>query len=112
VTVFYGITLGLLAIGTWTNYADAQTKVEREAIALGGLYRDIGAYPDPPRSILQEDLRKYARQVIDVGWPTQRRGIVPNNASGTLNDFQSHFMVFEPVTESQKILAAEAYRGI
>lgn len=111
VTVFYGITLGLLAIGTWTNYADAQARVEREAIALGGLYRDLGAYPDPPRSIMQEDLRKYARQVIDVGWPMQQRGIVPNNASGTLNDFQDHFMTFEPVTEKQKILSAEAYRS-
>jgi hypothetical protein len=92
VTVFYGITLGLLAIGTWTTYADVQTRVEHEAIALSGLYRDIGAYPDPPRSIMQEDLRKYTCQVIDVGWPMQQRGIVPNNASGTLNDFQSHFM--------------------
>jgi hypothetical protein len=111
VTVFYGITLGLLAIGTWTTYSDVQTRVEHEAIALGALYRDIGAYPDPDRSIMQEDLRRYARQVIDVGWPMQRRGIVPNNASGTLNDFQKHFMAFEPKTENHKIIAAEAYRA-
>jgi Protein of unknown function (DUF4239) len=111
VTVFYGITLGLLAIGTWTTYADVQAKVEHEAIALGGLYRDIGAYPDPGRSIMQEDLRKYTRQVIDVGWPMQQRGVVPNNASLTLNDFQRHFVAFEPVTENQKILAAEAYKA-
>jgi hypothetical protein len=60
---------------------------------------------------MQEDLRKYTRQVIDVGWPMQQHGIVPNNASGVLNDFQSHFMSFEPITERQKILAAEAYRS-
>jgi hypothetical protein len=111
VTVLYGITVGLLAIETWTTYSDAQGKVDHEAIALGALYRDIGAYPDPPRAIMQEDLRKYTRQVIDVGWPMQQHGIVPNNASGVLNDFQSHFMSFEPITERQKILAAEAYRS-
>jgi hypothetical protein len=111
VTVLYGITVGLLAIATWTNFSDAQAKVDHEAIALGGLYRDIGAYPDPARAIMQEDLRKYTRQVIDVGWPMQQRGIVPNNASSVLNDFQTHFMSFEPTTERQKILAAEAYKA-
>lgn len=110
VTVFYGITLGLLAVGTWTTYADVQSKIDHEAAALGGLYRDISAYPEPVRTIMQDDLRKYARAVIDVGWPMQRRGIVPNNATGALSDFQQHFMSFEPVTERQKILAAEAYR--
>jgi hypothetical protein len=74
-------------------------------------YRDITAYPDPTRSILEEDLRRYTRGVIDVGWPMQQRGIVPNNASGILNDFQAHFMSFEPESESQKILAAEADRA-
>jgi Protein of unknown function (DUF4239) len=111
VTVLYGITVGLLAIATWTTYSDVQGKVDHEAIALGGLYRDIGAYPDPARAIMQEDLREYTRQVIDVGWPMQRRGVVPNNASGILNYFQAHFMSFEPVTEAQKILAAEAYKA-
>ena len=111
VTVLYGITVGLLAIATWTAFSDAQGKVDDEAIALGSLYRDIGAYPDPARAIMQEDLRKYTRQVIDVGWPMQQRGIVPNNASSVLNDFQAHFMSFEPTTERQKILAAEAYKS-
>ena len=41
----------------------------------------------------------------------QQRGIVPNNASGALADFQRDFMSFEPSTERQKILAAEAYRA-
>lgn len=111
VTVLYGVTVGLLAVATWTAYSDVQAKVDHEAVALGGLYRDISAYPEPDRAIMQEDLRKYTRQVIDVGWPMQRRGIVPNNASGILNDFRAHFMSFEPTTESQKILAAEAYKA-
>jgi Protein of unknown function (DUF4239) len=111
VTVLYGISLGLLAIATWTTYADAQDKVGREAIALGGLYRDISAYPEPARAIMQEDLRKYTRQVIDVGWPMQQHGIVPGNDSGILNGFQEHLMSFEPITERQKILAAEAYKA-
>jgi hypothetical protein len=94
ITVFYGITLGLVAVGTWETYSDVQNKVDHEAIA-----------------VLQNDLRLNTRQVIDVGWPMQQRGIVPNNASGALADFQRDFMSFEPSTERQKILAAEAYRA-
>jgi nitrate reductase gamma subunit len=111
ITVFYGITLGLVAVGTWETYSDVQNRVDHEAVALGALYRDIGAYPDPIRATLQNDLRIYTRQVIDVGWPMQQRGIVPNNASGALTDFQRDFLSFEPTTERQKILAAEAYRA-
>jgi len=111
VTVFYGITLGLVAVGTWETYSDVENRVDHEAIALGALYRDIGAYPDPIREALQNDLRLYTRQVIDVGWPMQQRGIVPNNASGALGAFQKDFMSFEPTTERQKIIAAEAYRA-
>jgi len=60
---------------------------------------------------MQDDLRRYTRAVIDVGWPMQQHGIVPNNATDILTDFQEHFMSFEPETERQKILAAEAYRA-
>jgi hypothetical protein len=41
----------------------------------------------------------------------QQHGIVPNNASPILNDFQEHFMSFEPQNERQEILATEAYRA-
>jgi hypothetical protein len=109
VTVFYGITLGLLAVGTWTTYEEVQGKIDHEATVLGGLYRDISAYPEPLRTSMRNDLRGYTRQVIDVAWPLQRRGIVPNHSVGTLRDFQQHLMSFEPVSERQKILAAEAY---
>jgi hypothetical protein len=111
VTVLYGVCVGLLAIGAWATYSEAQGKIDHEAAALGALYRDVGAYPEPARSILQDDLRRYTRQVVDVGWPMQQRGVVPNNASAVLGDFQEHFMAFEPQNERQNILAAESYRA-
>lgn len=111
VTVLYAVCAGLLAIGAWATYAEVQGKIDHEASALGALYRDVGAYPEPARTILQQDLRTYTRAVIDVGWPMQQRGIVPNNASPVLNDFQQHFMAYEPQDERQKILAEEAYKS-
>lgn len=109
VTVFYGITLGLLAVGTWTTYSDVETKVDQEAIALGSWYRSVRSYPEPIRSGLQQDLREYVREVVDVGWPQQRQGIVPTGGSTRLAKFQNRFLQFEPKAETQKIVHAEAY---
>ena len=77
ICVFYGITLGLFAVATWQTYTDVETMVGEEAAAVGTLYRDVSSFPDPNRTELQADLRQYVRQVIDVAWPQQRRGIAP-----------------------------------
>jgi hypothetical protein len=111
VCVFYGITLGLIAVGTWQTFSDVETRVGEEAAGVGVLYRDISSFPEPYRTELQADLRQYTRQVIDVGWPQQRRGIVPEGEGNLLTGFQAHLISFEPQTEGQKALFAEAYRG-
>jgi hypothetical protein len=65
VGLFYGITLGLVAVGTWQTYSDVDTKVDQEASAVAALYRDVSSFPDPKRAELQADLREYTRQLID-----------------------------------------------
>jgi hypothetical protein len=111
VCVFYGITLGLLAVASWQTYSDVATRVGQEAAAVGALYRDVSGLPEPNRRELQLDLRHYSRQVIDQAWPLQRRGIVPQEEGGTLTVLQMHLFGFEPSTESQKAIYGEALRG-
>ncbi len=110
ICLFYGITLGLLAVGTWQAYSDLDAKVGEEASTVAALYRNVSSFPDPKRAELQEDLREYARQVIDVAWPLQRRGIVPQNAAGTLEALQTHLASFEPTTEGQNTRYAQTYQ--
>jgi hypothetical protein len=109
VCVFYGITLGLLAVATWQYYTDVQTRVGQEAARVGVLYRDVSEFSEPYRSQLQADLRTYTRQVVDVAWPLQRKGIVPESEGRVLNEFERHLTAFEPQTEGQKALFGEAY---
>ena len=45
-----------------------------------------------------------------MGWPLQRRGIAPQNTDSAVNALQTHLGSFEPSTEGQKTLHAEAYR--
>ncbi len=110
VCLLYGITLGLLAVGTWEAYSAMEDKVGQEAAALAALYRDVSSFSDPKRTELQANLREYARQVIEVSWPLQRRGIIPNNDAKIMSTFQTNLAGLEPVTEGQKMLYAEAYR--
>jgi hypothetical protein len=110
ICLFYGITLGLLAVGLWEAYSNVDSKVGEEASTLAALYRNVSSFPDPKRTELQADLREYVHQVIDVVWPLQRRGIVSNNDADRLSALQEHLGSFEPATEGQKTLHAEAYR--
>jgi hypothetical protein len=109
ICVFYGITLGLLAVATWQNYNDVETRVGEEAAAVGVLYRDVSGFPEPYRGQLQGDLRSYARQVVDEAWPLQRKGIVPESEGKILSEFETHLVGFEPQTEGQKALYTEAF---
>lgn len=110
VTVLYGITLGLLMVGVWGTFTEATSKVDAEAGTLDVLYRNISSYPEPFRGKLQEDLRRYVRNVIDVAWPQQRKGIVPMSNKTVLDDVGRDLALFEPASEGQKILHAESYR--
>lgn len=110
VTVFYGITLGLVAVGTWNTYSEVQTKVDREAQLVASLYRDVSGYPEPIRSALRTDLKSYLRQVVDVSWPQQRKGIVPTGSGPMIDSLQDHLVTFEPTTAGQQVLQAETFK--
>ena len=45
--LFYGLLLGLVAVGAYTNYSNADDSVGREADAMGVLYRDVSNFPEP-----------------------------------------------------------------
>jgi hypothetical protein len=110
--VFYGITVGLIAIGVWNTYSNSSDLVSREAASIGGLYRDIGGYPEPLRDELRSKLRSYTHSVIEQSWPAQKhKGEILNVGTLILDDFQSKLFAFEPATAGQTALHAETLRA-
>src|SRR5687768_8312962 len=75
--VFYGITVGLIAVAVWNTYSQAGDLVSREAASIGAIYRDVGGYPSPLREQLRSRIRDYTVFVIDKAWPAQKSGQVP-----------------------------------
>jgi hypothetical protein len=57
---------------------------------------------------LQEDLRLYTREVIDVSWPQQRKGIVPAGASPLVSRYLDHLHKFAPSNLRELNIQAEA----
>src|SRR5512132_4433948 len=72
--VFYGITVGLIAVGVWNTNSNASDLVSREAASIGALYRDAGGYPTPLREELRSKIREYTVFVIEQAWPAQKIG--------------------------------------
>jgi len=110
ITLLYGVTLGLILIAVWSTFTETEAKVDREASTLAALYLDVSHYPEPSRGRLQDDVRRYTRQVIDVAWPEQRKGIVPTGNVRVIAQLGRDLADFEPRSEGQKALHAECYR--
>ena len=72
--VFYGITVGLIAVGVWNTNSNAADLVSKEAAAIGSLFRDVSGYPSPLRDELRAKVREYTVFVINDAWPAQQRG--------------------------------------
>ena len=111
VMVFYGLAVALIAVSVFETYSDVSAIVSREASELSALYRDASSYPEPTRRQLQTELRDYTRYVIDTAWPAQRSGEVALHGVAMLNRFQATMTQFEPATEGQRALHAEALRA-
>lgn len=108
--VFYSLTVGLIAVGVWANYSEVQDIVSSEAASVAALYRDVSAYPQPPRAELQQALRSYTQFVVQEAWPAQYRGVILDSGTQILNDFQARLFAFEPATAGQQAMHAEALR--
>jgi hypothetical protein len=102
--VFYGITLGLITVGASTTFNDISSQVDREATSIAAFYRKVSNYPEPTRSILQNQTREYTRFNIDKAWPLQRQGIIPGGIVKQVVAIEKNLDTFEPNTEAQKSL--------
>ena len=106
--VFYGITLGLVAVAAWNNYDKCQDLVAREAAALSAFARDVSVLPEPTRSDLQAQIIEYLDDLLDKTWAEQRRGQITTRGGERLHALHNRLAVFEPKTERESILFHEA----
>jgi hypothetical protein len=105
VSLLYGLLLGLLTVATWSSFTQASSLASQEASIIAVLYRDLSGYPQPTRQLLQDDVKKYTRFVIEKAWPAQRKGYIYE--TDLLTQFQNDLLTFEPRMKAQEILHGE-----
>ena len=77
ILVFYALAIALVAVSTWEEHSALSDRTSHEAVTIATLYRQSLLYPDDVRDELQQELVDYTRYIIDVSWPAQARGEVP-----------------------------------
>jgi hypothetical protein len=109
-SVLYGILLGLLAVASFQTFANTEDLDTKEAARLMAVYRECSGLPDPMRTELQNDLRAYTRETIDVDWPLQQRGIVPTHSTQLFGKFFDRLESFNPTTMRESNIQLESMR--
>jgi hypothetical protein len=109
--VFYGITVGLIAVGVWNTNSSASDLVSREASAIATLFRDVSGYPSPLREELRKGLHDYTVFIIDEAWPAQKQGQSVEHGRILIDAFQDTLYTFSPSNPSQVALHSETLRA-
>jgi hypothetical protein len=110
--VFYGLALGLIAVGTWEDFTSIDSQLSQEASMLAALYDDLDGYAQPRRAKLEAQVREYTRFIVEQDWPAHRKGAVNDEGGRMLSRFEDDVRAFEPATEREKIAHAEVVREI
>jgi len=110
--VFYGLALGLIAVGTWEDFSSIDSQISQEASLLASLYDDLDGYPKPLRDQLESRLRQYTRFIVEKDWLAHRQGLVNDEGNRRLSEFEDQVRAFDPGNEREKIAHAEVIRGI
>jgi Protein of unknown function (DUF4239) len=110
--VFYGLALGLIAVGTWEDFTAIDGQISQEAALLGSLYDDLDAYPEPTRVRLEDQLRAYTKFIIEKDWPAHRKGHVEDEGNRLLDQFENIVRGFDPTNEREKIAHAEVVHAV
>ncbi len=112
VSLFYGLLLGLLTVSAYQNQERIAGAIMNEAAAVGALYSDMNAYPEPIRSDMRAMLRDYVLFTIHKDWPAHRQGEVIDGGANRANAMRQTLASFEPTTTAEEILHRETISSL
>jgi Protein of unknown function (DUF4239) len=106
--VFYGLMLGLIAVGTYETFSEVEARVASESSVVAALYSDVSMFPEPVRSKLQADVVDYVTTLIENVWPDQTRGRINESAAPILHRFYTDLLTVEPSSKAMDNLHADS----
>jgi hypothetical protein len=110
--VFYGITLGLIAVGTFENYNSVESTVNNESSSLGTLYGNVEILEDSSKVKMLTTLKDYTTFIVDTAWELQKEGVISDRGNEIMHAFQKQLSHYEPKSEKDKILYNEVFKQL
>ena len=101
VGVIYAVVLGFVVVVVWEKYDATVSNVESEVAAVADLYRSVGAYPEPQRSQIREELTRYVDQMITAEWPLMSQDVNVNPDVIILENLSHQVETYVPKTDAQ-----------
>src|SRR5215831_13213588 len=99
----YAVILGFMLYTVWTTYGEADLNVDREANAVGDIYRLAEGLPQPQRAHLQALARLYAETAINRDWPQMSNSEEPKQADAIHSEMWTTIMSTRPVSQTEQI---------
>jgi hypothetical protein len=82
----YAVILGFMLYNVWDNFRTADVNANQEANDLVNFYHLAEGLPDPFKSQLQLDARRYAATMIQDEWPAMSRRELSSAGSAVTQD--------------------------
>lgn len=96
--VVFGILLALVALSVYEDYTEAHAAALAETSQLAGLYRGTNGLPGELGGEMRDVIRDYLRIVIDVDWPEQAAGVLPDTSGARVDQLEQLLYSFDPQT--------------
>ncbi len=106
--VLYGLLLGLVTVAAWENFDDCDEIVSKESASVASLYRDVSALKPPLKGEMQQILKEYLEDVIEVAWPAQRDGVIKTSGTHILSRLHAALGRYEPKGLADQALYEES----
>jgi hypothetical protein len=103
----YGVLLAFAVIAVWEDLDEARDTTDREANAVGDLYRLAEGMPDDTRRAIQEQAKAYIGLVITEEWPLMERGRESANALKRMDALWASVLAYQPAGPREEAVYAK-----
>jgi len=111
VSVLYAVLLAFIAIATWESFSKASEIVENESDFAGGMYLDTQGLPQAKGQEIRDSIARYVGVVVDVEWPLQRAGKMPDQGWRPLHELAGEIATIHPQNLGESVIEAELLRS-
>jgi len=112
VYIMFGVLVGFSSFLVLGEYRDAQQTVQREADDAERIYKLAEQLPEPKRDQIQGLAASYVRVVVDEEWPLMSEGQKSPRADQLADELRTSIQEFEPTTDAQQALHAQALQEV